>query len=136
MNVTRSDIFGNRTICEDTLVSSGGTLSCSVPTNIDDADLTITVFVDGQESVLRVIKIDLTDFGVAGYLVWFVMTLSLIMMFSGSKTGILVAILISFATGIGLGIITSSLIGLGASGLWLIIITLIGIWKLNKDRVQ
>ncbi len=136
MNVTRSDIFGNRTICEDTLISSGGTLSCIVPSNIDDADLRISVFVDGQQSIFKVIRLDLTDFGVAGYLVFFVMSLTLILLFSSSKTGILVAILLSFAVGIGLSMITSSLIGLGASGLWLIIMVLIGIWKLNKDRIQ
>jgi len=136
MNVTRADIFGNRTICEDTLVSSGGTLSCSVPTNIDDADLRISVFVDDVQTVFKVIKLDLTDFGVAGYLVFFVLSLTLILLFSSSKTGILVAILLSFAVGIGLSMVTSSLIGLGASGLWLVIIVLIGIWKLNKDRIQ
>ncbi len=136
MNVTRSDIFGNRTICEDTLVSSGGTLSCTVPSNIDDADLLISVFVDGKQSVFKIIKLELTDLGVAGYLVWFVMSLSLIMFFSNTKEGILIAVLLGFAGGIGLGIVTSSLIGLGASGLWLILIVIIGIWKLNKDRIQ
>jgi len=136
MNVTRSDIFGNRTVCEDSLLSSGGTLSCTIPSNIDDADLIINVFVDGQESIFKVIRLDLTDFGVAGYLVLFVMALSLILMFSASKTGILLAVLLSFAGAIGMGLITSNLLGVGASGLWLIIITLIGIWKLNKDRIQ
>ena len=141
MNVTRSDIFGNRTICEDTLTSSGGTLSCTVSSNIDDADLQIRVFVDGEQAVFRVIKLDLSDFGVAGYLVLFVMSLGLIMMFSSSRTGILIAVLLSFTGAVGLGIITSSITGSGAkginaSGIWLIIIVLIGIWKLNKDRIQ
>jgi len=136
MNVTRSDIFGNRTICEDSLLSSGGTLSCTVPANIDDADLIINVFVDGEQSIFKVVKLELTDLGVAGYLVFFVMALSLILLFSSSKTGILIAILLGFAGGVGLQLITSSLTGLGASGLWLIIIVLIGIWKLNKDRIQ
>lgn len=136
MNVTRSDIFGNRTVCEDTLLSSGGTLSCNVPSSIDDADLRISVFVNGEQSVFKVIRLELTDFGVVGYLVLFIMSLSLILMFSSSKTGVLFGILISFAGAIGLGLITSNLIGLGASGLWLIIIVMIGIWKLNKDRIQ
>ena len=136
MNVTRSDIFGNRTVCEDSLLSSGGTLSCTIPSSIDDADLIINVFVNGQQSIFKVIRLDLTDFGVAGYLVLFVMSLSLILMFSASKTGILLAVLLSFAGAIGLGLITSNLLGVGASGLWLIIIVLIGIYKLNKDRIQ
>ncbi len=136
MNVTRSDIFGNRTICEDSLLSSGGTLSCVVPANIDDADLLISVFVDTEQVIFKTIKLELTDWGVAGYLVLFVMSLSLIMMFSSTREGILIAVLLGFTAGVGLGIITSSVIGLGASGLWLIIIVLVGMWKLNKDRIQ
>ena len=136
MNVTRSDVFGNRTICEDSLLSSGGTLSCTVPSNIDDATLGINVFVNDEQAIFRIVQLELTDFGVAGYMVFFVMSLSLILMFSSSKTGILLSILMSFAGAIGLGMVTSSLVGLGASGLWLIIIVLIGIWKLNRDRIQ
>ena len=136
MNVTRSDIFGNRTICESTLLSPGGTLSCTVPANIDDADLRVSVFVDGQQAVFKILKLDSTNFGVVGFLVLLIMSMSLILMFSSSKTGVLFAIVLGFAGGVGLGLISSNVIGLGASGLWLIIIGLIGVWKLNKERSQ
>jgi len=136
MNVTRFDVFGNRTICEDTLLSASGSLSCTIPSNIDDADIIVNVYVNGNQTVFRVFKLDPTNFGVAGYLVFFVMAISVIFMFSGSKTGVLIGIIIAFAGAIGLGMISSDIIGLGASGLWLIIMVLVGIWKLNKERAQ
>ena len=64
----------------------------------------------------------------------FVMALSFIFMFSGSKTGILISIGVTLAGSIGLGLVSGNLIGIGASGLWLLVIIFIGIYKLNSKR--
>lgn len=136
MNVERDDIFGNRSICSDTLTSSGGTLSCTANPNLDDTTLRISIFVEGTQVIASSVGIDETDLGQAGYLVFFVMTLTFILMFSGSKTGILFGMALSLIGAIGFGMIKGDLIGFGASGLWLIIIILLGVWKLNKERSQ
>ena len=129
-------IFGNRSICSDTLTSSGGTLSCTANPNLDDTTLRVNIFVEGNQVIASSVGIDETDLGQAGYLVFFVMTLTFILMFSGSKTGILFGMGLSLVGAIGLGMIKGDLIGFGASGLWLIIIILLGIWKINKERAQ
>ena len=136
MVVGRSDVFGNRTICNETLESSGGTLTCDIDPNIEDATISVSISVNGILAVFDLMTLDPTNYGEAGYLVFFVMAMSFILLFSSSKTGVLIGMVLAFAGGIGLGILSSSMIGAGASGLWLIIIIIIGIWRLNKDRPQ
>ena len=136
MEVTRNDIFGNRSVCNSTLVSSGGTISCNIDPNIDESVLRINIYVDELQISTDTVKLDTSGYGEGGYLVFFIMAITIILMFSGSKTGILIGIILSFAAAIGLNIITSDLIGVGASGLWLLVIIFISIWKLNKERIQ
>ncbi len=135
LEVSRNDIFGNRSICNDSLTSSGGTLICNIDPSIDESVLKTNVYVDGVLAVTSNVKLDTTNYGVAGYLIMFVMAISFILMFSGSKTGVLISIILTLAGSIGLGLVSGNLIGIGASGLWLIVIILIGIFKLNKERI-
>ena len=133
LEVTRNDIFGNRSICNSTLISSGGTLTCNIDPNLDESVLMVSIYVDGVLTVLGSVELDTTNFGVAGYLVMFVMAMSFIFMFSGSKTGVLISIGLTFAGALGMGIVSGDLIGVGASGIWLLVIIFVGIYKLNKD---
>jgi len=136
LEVSRNDIFGNRSICNDSLTSSGGTLICSIDPSIDESILKTNVYVDGVLAVTGSVKLDTTNYGVAGYLIMFVMAISFILMFSGSKTGVLISMVVTLAGAIGLGLVSGDLIGIGASGLWLMIIIFIGIYKLNKERIS
>lgn len=136
MNITRNDIFGNRTICETSLNSSGGTLTCDIDPNIDESTLNVEIYTDGVLTASGNVNLDTTNYGVAGYLIMFVMALSFVFMFSGSKTGVLISIGLTFASSIGMGLVSGSLIGIGASGIWLLVIIFIGIWKLNSERAS
>ena len=135
MNVTRNDIFGNRTVCSSTLRTSSGTLSCNTG-SIDDTFLRTIISVDGSDVLDDQIRIDSSNFGNIGYLVLLFMSISLIFLFSESKLGVLIGVILGYVTGIGLGIISSSLFGLGSAGIWLVIITIIGLWKLNQEWQQ
>ena len=134
LEVTRNDIFGNRSICNSTLTSSGGTLSCNIDPNLDETVLQVKIYVDEVLAVSGSAELETTNFGVAGYLIMFVMAMSFIFMFSGSKTGVLISLGLTLAGSLGMGLVSGNLIGLGASGLWLLIIIFIGIYKLNKER--
>lgn len=136
LEVTRNDIFGNRSICNSTLTSSGGTLTCNIDPNLDDSTLKTEIYVDNVLAVSGNVKLDTSNYGVGGYLILFVMAISFILMFSGSKTGVLVSMALTFIAAISLGLVTGDIIGIGASGLWLIIIIVIGIIKLNNERAQ
>ncbi len=134
LEVTRNDIFGNNSICNSTLVSSGGTLTCSIDPALEDTTLNTDIFVDDILTVVDIVQLDSTNFGVGGYLIMFIISMSFVLMFSGSKTGVLISLVLTLATSIGLGLVSSNLIGVGASGIWLLVMILLGIIKLNSDR--
>lgn len=134
LEVTRNDIFGNRSICNSSIVSSGATLSCSIPVNLDDSTLNTQIYVNDILSVKTTVLLSSSNYGPGGYLIAFVLALTLALLFSDSKTGLLVSMVLSLAVTIGLGITGGNMIGIGASGIWLLVIVIIGIYKLNKDR--
>lgn len=135
MEVSRNDIFGNRTLCNATVESSGGTLSCTVP-DIDDTLIITKVFVEGEETIKDYTFLDPLGYGTEGYFIFFVFMLSFILMFNKSKTTTLIGIVVGFIAGISLGLIQGKVVGIGASGVWLIIIILIMLWKLNRERAD
>ena len=136
MNVTRDDIFGNRSICNNTLTSSSGTLVCSVDPNIDDSVLRVGVSVDGQPIVLSSVRLESSDYGNLGYVLWFFLTFLFVLLFGHSKTEVLIGLAISFIGAISLGITRGDIIGLGSAGIWVLLIIILGIVKLNKDKPQ
>ena len=109
-------------------------LETSNLTNLDESILKTNIYVDGILAVVGNVKLDTTNYGVAGYLIMFVIAISFILMFSGSKTGVLISMVLTLAGSIGLGLVSGNLIGIGASGLWLLIIIVVGIYKINSGR--
>jgi len=136
MNITRNDIFGNRSICDTTLTAASGTLICNIDPNIEESVLKSSVFVDGDLTISSKVDLDSTSYGDGGYLVMFVMIMSFVLIFSESKNMILISILVSFAGAIGLNLVSSDLVGLGASGVWLLVVIIVALYKLNKERVE
>lgn len=136
MYVENRDIFGNRTLCNTSLISSGGSLQCTVPSSIDDSSLIMNIYVDNLLVIVDNVIIDSSNFGVAGYFILFIVAITFILIFSGTKTGVLIGIGLTCIFGIAIGLITGSIFGIGASFLWILIIILIGIYKLNKERTQ
>lgn len=135
LGVTRNDVFGNSSICNNTLTSSGGTLNCQVPDFIDDSTLIIEINVDGRPAIIDNIIINSQGIAeVGGYFIAFIFMLSFILMFMESKSVTLIGILLGFITVISLGLLEGKIVGLGASGIWLIVIVLLMLWKLNRKR--
>ncbi len=135
LNVTRNDVFGNITICDDVLTTAGGTLACTVP-SVGDTLLIATVSTGGDSVLLSNIDIDNVNFGSTGYIVWFFLSLILILMVGETKTGVFIAMFISYLGAVMLGVIERTLFGIGSAGIWIIVITLVGLFKLNKDNRQ
>lgn len=136
LEVTRNDIFGNRSVCNATLFSPGGTLQCAIDPNLDDSVLGVSVYTEGVLTVKGNVALEDNNYGAAGYLIMFVMAIAFAFMFSGSKTGVLISMGLTLAGALGMGIVQGELIGSGASGIWLLIIIVIGIYKLNKDKAS
>ncbi len=137
MEVTRDDIFGNQSICNNTLTSSSGTLTCSFDPNIDDSVLRVSVFVDEQQVVLSNVKLETSSiYGNLGYVLWFFLTFLFILLFGHSKTEILIGLAVGFIGAISLGITRGNIIGIGSAGIWVLVIVILGIYKLNKEKPQ
>ncbi len=134
MRVERKDIFGNNTICSNSLNSISGTISCNIPSGITDTTLETTISVDGNEKIISQVTIDGSAFGSMGYVAFFLLTLGLVLAFSNDKNGILLALLISYLGSLALGLSVGGIIGVGSAGIWIIIITVIGLWRLNKNK--
>ena len=135
LQVNRQDIFGNNSICTNTVTSSSGFLSCDIG-SIDDTNLEVKIYVDGELIIDNLIFIGDNSYGDVGYFLFFIMSLSVILMFAGSKNTMLVGMLISIIAGISLGLINGNIIGVGASGIWIIVVIIIALWKINKERLS
>ena len=137
LEVTRSDIFGNRTICNNTVTSASGTLSCSVDPSIDETNLITKVYVDGKLTILSNIVLDnASKYGNLAYALWFFLTFVFILGFGTSKTEVLIGLVVSIIGAISLGLVRGDIVGIGSAGIWMIVIVLLGIWKLNKENSQ
>lgn len=136
LNATRSDVFGNYSVCNSLVTSAGGTISCQINTNNQAANVRVTISINGVPSRVYNIAVNGTNYGSVGYFAWFLLTLILIFAFDNSKSAVLLSMVFSFAGAILLGIISGTLVGYGAMGLWIIIIAVLGVWKLNKNRIQ
>ena len=136
MTVERNDVFGNKTLCEDSLTSASGTLSCTVPSTIDDTLLVTTVNLGNNTALITNTEINRSDWGSIGYLAWFLLSLVLVFAFGDDKTNVFMAMLFSYIGAFTIGFIDRTLFSVGAAGTWLIAITIIGIWQLNKGNPQ
>lgn len=137
LEVISDSVFGNRTLCENSLTASSGTILCDIGTNLTKSTVGAVVYISGVQKAFTLIKILQDDYGVIGYFVFFVMILGLVMTLSSeSKTLTLLGLLIGFVGGAGMGLISSSLIGQGVSLLWMVIVIIAGIWRLNRERPQ
>ncbi len=137
MEVTRNDIFGNRTLCNNTITSASGTISCTINPGIDDTVLQTRVFANNQLVILSNVKLTSSStYGNLGYILWFFLTFVFILIFGSSKTELLIGMFISFAGAITLGIVRGDIVGLGSAGIWVLVIVILGIWKINKENPQ
>jgi len=136
LEVKRNDIFGNISICNNSLNSISGTVSCTINPNIEDTNLETYVSVDGKTWIISSVNIDGSAYGNTGYVLWFIVSLAMVLMFSRDKNGILIALLVGYIGAVSMGIVVGGIIGAGSAGIWIIIVTFVGLWKLNKNKLS
>ena len=138
VNVTKYDAYMNTTECSDTATSSGGTLSCTLATSVNNATYIVDVFRDG--SLIRRSQFDLSpdamdNFGYTGVILvgLLFLTLSLMAIASGPIAVIIMGLLgLVFASM--LSLFNGSVLGIGASIMWLIIAGIIIIIKASNSQ--
>lgn len=135
LTVERDDIFGNRSICTNTLVSTSGVVSCNVGNaNSTDTTLISTITVDGV--IVSVSRTEITSFsyGEIAYIMWFLTSLILVLAARNSKNMMLIAVIIGYLGAAAFAITKGGAIGLGSAGTWIIVLSLAALWNLNKRR--
>ncbi len=137
IEVFRSNQFGNRSACSNTLTAASGTIGCNVSSIIDiDQFLFVHFFVEG--SLANVYTINLNSgtlhIGTAnGSFFAFLLILFIITMFMGDKKIMVIALGLGWVACLALGLIRGAFVGAASSGIWLLVIIGIYLWKLNKE---
>ena len=137
-NVTLSaikfDQLGETDVCDGFLISSGGSIYCPVPISVGNESIIISIWVDGDLKITNYVRAGREfDIGDAGYFLMFFLVLSLALMMTQSKTGVIIGVILGFIAGTLLSFIQGGLMGIGSSVIWLIIMGVILIYKLNSQ---
>ncbi len=134
LTVERRDVFGNTSICSSTVISVGGTVFCNTG-NVTDATLFTSIFVDEEEWINSQVSVDTSTYGSIGYVALFFISLLLILAFGDSKNGTIFALLIGYLIAITMGWIVGGIIGPTSSGIWIIVLTIVAVYQINKNRI-
>ncbi len=137
-NVTLSaikfDQLGDTAVCDGFLISSGGSIYCPVPISVGNESIIISIWVDGDLKITNYVRAGREfDIGDAGFFLMFFLVLSLALMMTQSKTGVIIGVILGFIAGTLLSFIQGGLLGIGSSVIWLIIMGVILIYKLNSQ---
>jgi len=138
LNVVQYDGLGNNTVCNDTLTSSGGTLSCTVPTAFMNSTVEATLYADGVIKRYVIFSLGTTPYAQFGANLLF-LGITMFLFFIGISVSddpkimgfILILGVVTLGT-INL-ITTTSWIGAGATILWFIAAVIIILVK-GSDR--
>lgn len=138
LNVTLFDVFGNRTICSDSLTASSGTLSCVVPSSYGNA--TAVGIISKGSSKLGTIFISLwedrDDIYAGNYVLLALISLTTIIGIGLASSGIVTIffVIIGAIVNIGLVFMEGGILGAGSAFLWLIIAFIAVIWKASRRQ--
>ncbi|KKL91641.1 hypothetical protein LCGC14_1892640 [marine sediment metagenome] len=133
LSALKIDQLGNNTVCNEFLVSSSGSILCTFPTSVGNETVIISIFVNGDLKIQNYIRAGTPfDIGDAGYFLMFFLVLSLALMMTESKTAVIVGVIIGFISGTLLSFIRGGFLGIGSSVIWLVIMGIILIIKLNS----
>ena len=132
LSAIKMDYLGNETVCEGFLISSSGTVSCPIPVSVGNDTIIVSIFVDGDLKITNYIESGRAfDIGVSGYFLMFFLVLSLALMMMESKTGVILGVIIGFISGVLLSFIQGGILAVGSSVIWLVVMGIILIYKLN-----
>ena len=146
LNVTKFDNFFNESVCSETLTSTTGTITCSIPASFGnvsflaelystDPDVNL-VFV-GQ-TLFSLSPSALESFGLAGVIMVIIMFMVLPMMFISSPIGMVFGGIIAI---IMMGLLQmfdygGTFVGTGSMIMWFVIAGLILVWRISKGGKQ
>lgn len=134
MSAIKMDQIGNTTVCSSSVSSSSATLTCNIPASIGNETIIVTLFVNGALSSTTFFSAaNDIELGAAGLFLLFFLTISLVFMFSESKSMMVIGVILGFVAGTLLYLVEGGILAGATAIIWLIIQGIILIWKLNSE---
>lgn len=134
--VISSAIVTNRTLCNTSLDTITGTLSCDVSSIINSSSsINVKIYLDEQEVINDYLSLDSSDWNVSGIIFFGFLFIILIgIMFIESKEGMIIGVIVGLIILVALGVVKGKVIGFTSGILWLIVAGIIILIKLNKEN--
>ena len=136
LNATLFDHFGNSTVCQETLTSSSGTLSCIVPTSFGNSTIRLNLYMDDELVTTRYFDFSIKGaerFGFTGYFMAAILYLTLVLMAISDPVGMIIFAIIGLVFSGALGLLaTNKLFALGSVIIWFLVAGVIIIWKIKQ----
>jgi len=139
LNSTKFDALGNKTICSDSITTSSGTLTCTIPDSFGNTTI-ITELYSGDDLITSSsfsIKEDVFDtFGYVGIIMLLILVMILPFIFISNRNGMIIGTIIGLVIGGLLNLFTGgSMIGIGSYLIWIVIAGGIIIWKNSQGSL-
>ncbi len=134
MSAIKMDQIGNTSVCSTTVVSSSGTIICNVPVSFGNETIIVTVSVNGATSFISYFSgANPLDIGLDGFFILLFLVVSTSLMFTESKSMTIIGVIVGLIGGGLLFLTKGGFLATGASMIWIIIMGIILIWKLNSE---
>lgn len=136
INATKYDMFGNDTICTDSLTSASGTLICDIPASYGNVTIKAKLYSDGNliRTEIYIISASVRDiFGTDGLVLFLILMLTIPLMLATTGVGVVIGVIMGLVLGAFLTLVdTGTIIGTASFIIWGIIAGLIIIWKISR----
>ena len=134
LNAVSVDQLGNGTVCDVSLVSASGTLSCVIPVTTGNGTLYATVSLDGVEKFSQIIDLGgNVEFGNAGYFLLLLLAIIMPLLFVASKTMTIIGSILGFVVASLFGFINGGVLAFASPIIWFMVVGFILIYKLNTE---
>ena len=128
------DELGTTTVCNNTLTSSSGTLSCTVPLSLGNETIYYTLTVDETEVFTGYFSLtDPLDLGDAGLFLLLFLLLMIPFMFVASKSLTILSVGLTYVIAILFAFIQGTILAGGGAIMFITIASMILIHKLNSE---
>ena len=136
INTTKYDRFGNLTVCNDSVTSAAGTLTCAIPESFGNLTVLTQLFAGDQQVVATTYSFAPDSgeyFGVAGIIMFLILVITIPLMLTSSPIGIILGIFMGIIMAIMLMLYSGgSVLGLSSALVWAVVAGGIIIWKIAK----
>ena len=137
LNTTKYDMFGNNTVCFDTLTSSSGTLTCNIPDVYGNSTVVSRLYVNGDLITTRTFYMNPSSsdmFGTDNLVIALILIITIPLMLIPSPITFMIGIFLGLIMAGALLLTSGSVLGTGSAIMWAIIAGGIIIWKIaNRE---